>query len=133
MPALATNPAVFSYLPLCMVAEANRRLPRRNGSGGLHSAIGVFGRLNVAAMAVDFRSRNTDENFAPACVFRLVSRLLLGHGFGAFHAPVGNSLFCFYGFQKTFVQRTQKDFPNLPQMQSFGTREHGPLAWLRPV
>jgi single stranded DNA-binding protein len=53
---------------------------------------------------------------------------MLGHGFGAFHAPVGSSLFCFYGFQKTFVQRTQKDFPNLPQMQSFGTREHGPLA-----
>jgi single stranded DNA-binding protein len=53
---------------------------------------------------------------------------MLGHGFGAFHTPVGSSLFCFYGFQKTSVQRTQKDFPNLPQMQSFGTREHGPLA-----
>ena len=133
MPALAANPAIFPHLPLWMVAQANRSLPQRNGNGGLRSAIGVLGSPHVAAIAVDIGSQNADENFALACVFRLVSRLLLGHGFGAFHAPVGSSLFCFYGFQKTFVQRAQKDFPNLPQMQSFGTREHGPLAWLCPV
>lgn len=36
--------------------------------------------------------------------------IMLGHGFGAFHAPVGNSLFCFYGFQKTLCNERKKIF-----------------------
>jgi hypothetical protein len=46
-------------------------------------------------MAVKFSSQDADENVAPACVCRSVSRLFLGHRFGAFHAPCGSSLFCF--------------------------------------
>jgi single-strand DNA-binding protein len=54
---------------------------------------------------------------------------LFGHGFGAFHAPGGSSLFCFCGFQKNlFAKNAQNISPDPPQMQSFGTREHGPLA-----
>jgi hypothetical protein len=39
--------------------------------------------------------------------------------------PVG------FGFQKIFVQRTQKDFPNLPKKAPLGTWERGTLASLR--
>ena len=46
-------------------------------------------------MAGNFCSRNADENFGPMCVSRFVSRRLLSHGFGALHAPRGNSVFCF--------------------------------------
>ena len=35
--------------------------------------------------------------------------------FGAYPAPCGTARLCFFGFQKIFVQRTQKDFPNLPK------------------
>ena len=45
-----------------MVEQANTSLPRRNDNDGLRSAIGAFGSPNVAAMAVDFRRQNTDEN-----------------------------------------------------------------------
>jgi single-strand DNA-binding protein len=61
---------------------------------------------------------------------------LFGHRLGAFHAPCGNSLFCF-GFaalqvtvslQILFGKNAEKISPEPPQMQSFGTWEHGPLA-----
>ena len=46
-------------------------------------------------MSVNIRGRDSDENFGPEGVSRFVSRLLLGHGFGAIPAPCGSSLFCF--------------------------------------
>ena len=46
-------------------------------------------------MAMNFRSKDADENFGPVCVSRPVSRLLHGHCFGAYPAPCGSSLFCF--------------------------------------
>jgi hypothetical protein len=95
MPHLAANPAAFLHLSSCMVEQANKSLQKRNGDGGLRSAAGVFDSANVAAIVANFRSQSADENFAPACVFRFVSRLLLGHRVGAFHAPGGSSLFCF--------------------------------------
>jgi len=112
MAALATNPAVFSPSPLCVVEQANRSLPGRNSAGGLHSAKGVFGSPNTAASAMNFGSRDADENFAQACVFRLVS--FARSRLRACPTPGGTARLCFYGFQKTFVQRTQKGFPNLP-------------------
>jgi hypothetical protein len=56
--------------------------------------------------------------------------------FGAFHAPCGNSLFCFgyaaprvtVSLQILFGKNAEKISPEPPQMQSFGTWEHGPLA-----
>jgi hypothetical protein len=35
------------------------------------------------------------EGLVPACVSPYVSRLVLGHGFGAYPAPYGAALFCF--------------------------------------
>jgi single-strand DNA-binding protein len=61
---------------------------------------------------------------------------LFGHRFGAFHAPCGNSLFCFgyaalrvtVSLQILFGKNAEKISREPPQMQSFGTWEHGPLA-----
>ena len=44
---------------------------------------------NRTAIAVNFRSQCADDNFALERVCRYVSRLLLGHSFGAFPAPGG--------------------------------------------
>jgi single-strand DNA-binding protein len=59
-----------------------------------------------------------------------------GHRFGTFHAPGGSSLFCFgcaalrvtVSLQILFGKNAEKISPEPPQMQSFGTWEHGPLA-----
>jgi hypothetical protein len=48
-----------------------------------------------AAIAVNIRDRDSDGRFGPEGVSCFVSRLLLGHGFGAIPAPCGSSLFCF--------------------------------------
>jgi single-strand DNA-binding protein len=61
---------------------------------------------------------------------------LFGHRFGAFHAPCGSSLFCFgcaalrvtVSLQILFGKNAEKISPEPPQMQSFGTWEHDPLA-----
>ena len=45
--------------------------------------------------AANFLDRESDGSFGPEGVCRFVSRLLLGHGFGALPAPGGDSLFCF--------------------------------------
>jgi hypothetical protein len=54
-----------------------------------------MGRSSVSAIAPDFSSQITDENFGPVRVCRYVSRLLLGHGFGAIPAPGGTAPLCF--------------------------------------
>jgi single-strand DNA-binding protein len=59
---------------------------------------------------------------------------------GFFHAPCGSSLFCFgcaairvtVSLQILFGKKAEKISPEPPQMQSFGTWEHGPLALLVP-
>jgi hypothetical protein len=66
-----------------------------------------------------------------ACVSRMYPAFCTVTASGLFMRPSASSLFCFYGFQKIFsrtlrTERGRKDSPNLPQMQSFGTREHGP-------
>ena len=52
-------------------------------------------RSNESAIAMDFCSQSTDENFGPVCVCRHVSRLLLGHCFGAIPARSGAAPLCF--------------------------------------
>jgi len=132
MPALATNPAVFSRLPLRMVAQANRSLAERNDSSGLRSAKGVFGSSNTAALAVNFGSRDTDENFAPACVFRFVSRLCSVTASGLSDARRHGAALLLRlsdNFCATNAKRFSEPSGNAP----LGTWESGPLARLRPV
>jgi hypothetical protein len=94
-----------------MVEQANTSLPRRNDNDGLRSAIGAFGSPNVGAMAVDFRRQNTDENFALACVFRLVSRLCSVTASGLFMRPSAARSSAFTASKKIFRKERAKHFP----------------------
>ena len=85
----ATNPAGFSYLSSCAVESANKSLSTRNYGGELRPSYGGHASSNRTAIAVNIRSQCADENFALGRVCRYVSRLLLGHSFGAFPAPGG--------------------------------------------
>ncbi len=85
----AANPASFSYLSSCAVESANKSLSTRNYGGELRPSCGGHASSNRVAIAVNFRSQCADENFPLARVCRYVSRLLLGHSFGAFPAPGG--------------------------------------------
>ena len=91
----AANPAAPPQLSLCVIEQATGSLPARNGGCRRRSSFGFVARSRAVAMAGNFCSRNADENFGPMCVSRFVSRRLLSHGFGALHAPCGNSVFCF--------------------------------------
>ena len=91
----AANPVALPHLSPCTVERAFESLPACNGGGRQRSSYGVMGRSKAVAIAANLCSQIGDENFAPVCVSRFVSRRLLSHGFGALHAPCGNSLFCF--------------------------------------
>jgi len=85
----AANPAGFPHLSSCPMEWANKSRSTRNCGGELRPSCGGYARSNRAPIAVNFRSQCADELFAPAHVCRYVSRLLLGHSFGAFPAPGG--------------------------------------------
>ena len=141
----ATNPASFSYLSLCFVEHANKSLSTRNYGGELRASYGGTCPSNRTAIAVNFRSQCADENFALERVCRYVSRLLLGHSFGAFPAPGGTRssaslcapLWGLGSSQNKFENRGKEYLSNFfrapPRKQTFGTWEPGPLAKLRPV
>src|SRR5947199_2368682 len=85
----AANPAVFSRLSPCLVEQANKSLSTRNCGGESRTSYAGHASSNRTAIAVNFRSQCADDNFDLERVCRYVSRLLLGHGFGAFPAPGG--------------------------------------------
>ena len=85
--------------PPCLCARwsgDSERRRRGNCGGELRRLlrVGIAARV-AAAIAADFRSQSTDENFGPVCVCRYVSRLLPGHCFGAYPAPGGTAPLCF--------------------------------------
>jgi hypothetical protein len=139
------NPAAFSHLSSCPVESANKSLSTRNYGGELRPSCGGHSRSNRAVIAVNFRSQCADENFALARVFRYVSRLLLGHSFGAFPAPGGTRSSASHSaplrglgssqnkFENRGKERLSNFFRAPPRKQTFGTWEPGPLAKLRPV
>jgi hypothetical protein len=142
---LAANPADFSHLSPCLVEQANNSLPTYNGGSGLRPSCGGQACSNRTAIAVNFRSRWADENFALERVCRYVSRLLLGHSFGAFPAPGGTRSSASHSASLRGLGSSQNKFANHgkrrranffrapPRKQTSGTWEPGPLAWLRPV
>ena len=89
MSLLAANPAGLSSLSPCLVERANVGLPTRNDGGEWHPSYGGHARSNSTAITWDFRSQCADDNFALERICRVVSRLMLGHRFGAFPAPGG--------------------------------------------
>jgi hypothetical protein len=134
----AANPARFSYLSSCPVEQANKSLSTCNYGGELRPSYGGHASSNRIAIAVNFRSQCADENFALACVRRYVSRLLLGHSFGAFPAPGGTRssasrcapLWGLGSSQNKCENHGKKRLSNLfrapPRKQTFGTWEPGP-------
>ena len=95
MATLAANSAALPSLSLRARETANPwQAAGESGENSL-SFLGGLRRLNGSAIASDFCSQSTDENFGPMCVCRYVSRLLLGHCFGAIPAPGGTAPLCF--------------------------------------
>ena len=141
----AANPAGFSHLSSCPVEAATKSLSTRNCGRELRPSYGGHASSNRTAIAVNFRSQCADENCALACVCRYVSRLLLGHSFGAFPAPGGTRssasqcapLWGLGSSQNKFENHAKERLSNFfrapPRKQTFGTWEPGPLAKLRPV
>ena len=141
----AANPASFSYLSSCAVESANKSLSTRNYGGELRPSYGGYASSNRTAIAVNFRSQCADENFDLERVCRYVSRLLLGHSFGAFPAPGGTRSSASHlaplrglgssqnKFENHGKERLSNFFRAPPRKQTFGTWEPGPLAKLRPV
>src|SRR5580692_12459659 len=85
----AANSAGFSHLSSHPVEKPNQSLSTRNYGDELRPSYGEPCRSNRTAIAVNFRSQCADENLALERVCRYVSRLLLGHSFGAFPSPGG--------------------------------------------
>ena len=91
----AANPAASPSLSLWALETANPRQTARESAENCLSFLGGQRRSNGSAIVPDLCSENTDENFGPVCVWRYVSRFLLGHCFGANPAPGGPSPLCF--------------------------------------
>jgi hypothetical protein len=142
---LAANPVGFPDLSSCPVESANKSLSTRNYGGELRPSYGGYTASNLAAIAVNFRSQSADETFALARLCRYVTRLLLGHSFGAFPAPGGTRSSASHlaplrgrgssqnKFENPGKIRLSNFFRAPPRKQTFGTWEPGPLAKLRPV
>ena len=141
----AINPAGFFHLSSCLVEQANQSLSTCNYGGELRPSCGGPSRSNRTAIAVNFRSQCADDNFALERVCRYVSRLLLGHSFGAFPAPGGTRSSASHRAPLRGLGSSQNKFENHgtvrlsnffrapPRKQTFGTWEPGPLATLCPV
>ena len=142
---LAANPADSTHLSPCTLEQTSKSQQTRNGGGKLRPSYGGHASSNRTAIAVNFRSQCADDNFDLERVCRYVSRLLLGHSFGAFPAPgdtrssashfaplrgLGSSL---NKFENRGKERLSNFFRAPPRKQTFGTWEPGPLAKLRPV
>jgi hypothetical protein len=85
----AANPAGPPPVYPCAVEGANKSSLTRNYGGVFRPSCGGHSCSSRTAIAVNFPSQCADENFALASVCPYVSRLLLGHSFGAFPAPGG--------------------------------------------
>jgi hypothetical protein len=95
MATLAANLAASPSLSPMALETANAwKIARESGEDSL-SFLGGQRRSNRSAIVPYSCSQSTDENFGPMCVCRYVSRLLLGHCFGAIPAPGGTAPLCF--------------------------------------
>jgi hypothetical protein len=102
MSRLAANPAASPSLSLRTEETVTPSVIARNSGAELPSLWIGLSHSSASAFATDSRSQSTDENFVPVRVCRYVSRLLLGHCFGAFPAPGGTAPLCF-GFAALWV------------------------------
>ena len=95
MSTLAANSAASPSLPLWALETANPCQTAQESGENCLSFLGGQRRSNEPAIVQDVCRQRTDENFGPMCVCRYVSRLLLGHCFGAIPPPGGTAPLCF--------------------------------------
>jgi hypothetical protein len=83
----AANSAGLPNVSLCRWARANQSFISRNVDN--HFGRSFRGNASSSRTAIwwNFREPNADKNFALKRVCRFVSRLMLGHRFGAIPAP----------------------------------------------
>lgn len=95
MSTLAANSAASPSLSLFELETANPCQTARESTENSLSSLGGQRRSNGSAIVQEVCSQSTDENVDLMCVCRYVSRLLLGHCFGANPAPGGTAPLCF--------------------------------------
>jgi hypothetical protein len=95
MSRLAANSATSPLCPQGRLKTANPGQTVRESGENCLSFLRGQSRSNASAITSDFCSQRTAENFVPMCVRRYISRLLLGHCFGAIAAPSGTAPLCF--------------------------------------
>ena len=95
MSTLAANSAASPPLSLKSLETANPGQTARESGENSVSFLGRQSRSNPSAIAADFRSQSTDQNFGSMGVCRYLSRLLLVHCFGATPAPGDTTPLCF--------------------------------------
>ena len=140
----AANSAGLPKVSLCPWTWANHTFISRNADN--HFGRSFRGDVSSSRTAIwwDFREPSADENFALKRVCRFVSRLMLGHRFGAIPAPGGTRSSASHcaplrgpgssqnKFAKYSKERPANFFRAPPRKQTFGTWEPGPLACFAP-
>ena len=128
---LAANPAGFFHLSPCPVEQANASPPTRNYGCEWRSSCGGHAGSNRTAIAASFFHQSADDNFALERVCRYVSRLLLGHRFGAFPAPDGTRSSASRSAPLRGLGSSQNKFANRAA-QTAAQTSFGPLPESRP-
>ena len=141
----AANSAGPPYVSLRPCKWTNRSFISRNVGNYCRRSFRGDASSSRTAIWLDFREPSADKNFALKRVCRFVSRLMLGHRFGAIPAPGGTRSSASHcaplrgpgSSQNKFAnysrERPRNFFRFPPGKQTFGTWEPGPLPRLRHV
>lgn len=140
----AANSAGLPKVYLCAWAWANQGFISRNLGDHCRRSFRGNASSSRTVICSDFREPRADENFVLKRVCRFVSRLMLGHRFGAIPAPGGTRSSASHcapvrgpgSSQNKFAKYSKKSPANFfrapPGKQTFGTWEPGPLASFAP-
>ena len=140
----AANSAGLPYVSLCSWAWANQSFISHNVYNHFGCSFRGHASSSRTDIWLDFREPSADKNFALKRVCRFVSRLMLGHRFGAIPAPGGTRSSASHcaplrgpgssqnKFAKYSRERPANFFRVPPRKQTFGTWEPGPLASFAP-
>jgi hypothetical protein len=136
----AANSAGPPFVSLCPYRWTNGSFISRHVSNHYRRSFRGDASSSRIAICLDFREPRADENFVLNRVCRFVSRLMLGHRFGAIPVPGGTRSSASRGaplwglgssqnkFAKYGKERPANFFRVPPRKQTFGTWEPGPLA-----
>ena len=140
----AANSAGPLNVSLCPWAWANQSVMCRNSGDHCRRSFRGDASSCRTAICLNFYELRADENYALQRVCRFVSRLILGHRFGAIPAPGGTRSSASHcaplrgpgssqnKFAKYSKERPANFFRVPPRKQTFGTWEPGPLASFAP-